>query len=204
MPFGADPYATRTDLLSGIGGVAAAVVDDDAADLALESASDQIDGWCGRRFDSDGEVGDPATRDLRAKRPDWVSIPDAVSLSRVEVRRSPASAWETLAASDWELQRSPRFGDDRPYTSLSSPTRRFPCSPVGQLSNNVRLTGVFGWAAVPTGVTQATIILAARLMGRGGTPYGAQEIGAVTVFVRLDDPDVLRLLRTYRRRSLGV
>ena len=147
----------------------------------------------------------------------------------MQVRRSPGSEWTALrtgraaerdgdgdyrldadgnpityVAPDWELQRSPRFGDDHPYTSLVSPFNRFPCARFGQPFDNVRVTGTFGWEAVPVAVKQATVILAARLMGRGATPYGAQDIGAVTVYVRLDDPDVLRLLRAYRRRSLGV
>jgi hypothetical protein len=65
----------------------------------------------------------------------------------------------------------------------------------------VRITGVWGWSAVPVAVKQATVIQAARIFKRNDSPLGIAgfgEMGAVRVGVQLD-PDVKHLIDVYRK-----
>lgn len=64
--------------------------------------------------------------------------------------------------------------------------------------NGVQVTGTFGWSTTPYGVTQATTILAGRLLKRAReTPNGIQTVaGDIVAAARLGrvDPDVAFLL----------
>lgn len=197
MPYDADtPYATTAELE---GHMASTSVDSDVLELALKAASREIDRWCGRKFDQEAA----GTRYLTPTAPDFLFTPDVVSLSEVAVRpRYDDATWTVLSEDRYELQRTDRYDDpDSPYTLLRALGRSFPAPQWGH--RTMRLRGVFGWPSVPDDIKLATIIQAGRLAGRGAIPYGAQEIGAVSVFVRLDDPDVLRLTSGYRRRRIG-
>jgi hypothetical protein len=65
----------------------------------------------------------------------------------------------------------------------------------------VRVTGVYGWSAVPTAIKQATVIQAARIFKRNDSPTGIVgfgDMGAIRVGVQLD-PDVKHLIDVYRK-----
>ena len=69
------------------------------------------------------------------------------------------------------------------------------------LEATVRVTGVWGWSAVPTAVKQATVIQAARIFKRNDSPTGIVgfgDMGAIRVGVQLD-PDVKHLIDVYRK-----
>jgi hypothetical protein len=65
---------------------------------------------------------------------------------------------------------------------------------------SVKITGVWGWSAVPSPVKQATIIQASRIFKRLDSPLGvlsSPDLGFIRVGTRLD-PDVQMLLNPYR------
>jgi hypothetical protein len=64
----------------------------------------------------------------------------------------------------------------------------------------VRVTGVWGWPAVPTAIKQATIIQASRIYKRLDSPLGIAgfgDLGAIRIGRALD-PDVEQLVTPYR------
>jgi hypothetical protein len=66
---------------------------------------------------------------------------------------------------------------------------------------SVQVTGVFGFATVPTAVRQACILSALRQYKRYESPTGVlgfSDIGAVRVGTKLD-PDVERMIQPYRK-----
>jgi hypothetical protein len=65
---------------------------------------------------------------------------------------------------------------------------------------SVKLTGVFGYSAVPTAITQATVIQASRIYKRLDSPLGiiSGELGSMRIGSRLD-PDVAQLVDSYRK-----
>jgi hypothetical protein len=64
----------------------------------------------------------------------------------------------------------------------------------------VKVTGTWGFSAVPTAIRQATIIQASRIFKRLDSPLGvlsSPDLGFIRVGSRLD-PDVAQLVDTYR------
>jgi hypothetical protein len=64
----------------------------------------------------------------------------------------------------------------------------------------VKVTGYWGFTAVPTAIRQATIIQASRIFKRLDSPLGvlsSPDLGFIRVGSRLD-PDVAQLVDTYR------
>jgi hypothetical protein len=65
---------------------------------------------------------------------------------------------------------------------------------------SVKVTGVFGYSAVPIAITQATVIQASRIYKRLDSPLGiiSGELGTMRVGTRLD-PDVAQLVDGFRK-----
>jgi hypothetical protein len=64
----------------------------------------------------------------------------------------------------------------------------------------VKVTGSWGWSAVPTSIKQATIIQAARIFKRNDSPLGVAGFGDFGV-MRVSgsiDADVRQLIEPYR------
>jgi len=70
---------------------------------------------------------------------------------------------------------------------------------------SVQVTGVFGFATVPTAVRQACILSALRQYKRYESPTGVlgfSDLGAVRVGTKLD-PDVERMIQPYRKLRMA-
>jgi hypothetical protein len=64
----------------------------------------------------------------------------------------------------------------------------------------VQVTGTFGWDAIPTVITQATVILASRIFRRNDSPLGVMGFGDMGV-VRVSriDPDIDALIGPFKK-----
>lgn len=119
-------------------------------------------------------------------------VPGSVSL--VEVRDSLDSTWESLAATDWLVDQPSKPGHPLHHLSLSGLGNwsRYPAG--DQL---VRVTGAFGWPAVPESVREATVHKARQLLAwdptRPGGPVGPEELGVPLGPNRM--PDTMYRLR---------
>ena len=111
----------------------------------------------------------------------------------------------TWAATDYDLlpENAATLGEAKPYTMLAITPDGDYRFPVGT-RKGVKLTGVWGWPAVPQSVKTATVLRAAWLFQRPNTPLGMAgnaEIGMVRV--GRFDPDFERLLQPYRIEASG-
>jgi hypothetical protein len=181
-------------------------VDDSLLELALESASRMVDEYTMRNFYNAGT----ATRVFVPSDDDCVAIDDAISISSIFVSTLMNKTFDQgWANTDYQLEPLNGVADGLP----GWPTTRiravglyeFPYDEDDEKAT-VQVTGVWGWAAVPTAVKQATIIQAMRIFKRLDSPLGvisSPDTGYFRVSSRID-PDVAMLLNSYRKlRHLG-
>jgi hypothetical protein len=172
-------------------------VDDALLELAVESASRLVDSYTQRYFYNAGT----ATRIFVPLDNYVTEIDDLISLSVLETSDGDEYG-TTWATKDYQLE--PLNGNVDGLTN--HPATRIRAVDdflfnVLDLEATVRVTGVWGWSAVPTAVKQATVIQAARIFKRNDSPTGIVgfgDMGAVRVGVQLD-PDVKHLIDVYRK-----
>jgi hypothetical protein len=177
-------------------------VDDSLLETAIESASRLIDGFTARSFSNAGT----AVRDFAATDSINLIIDDAISVSLVQATDEKGSTYTTFGVNDYQLEpvNSRSDGLYFPYTGIRAVNTY--AWPVVDQQALVRVTGVWGWAAVPTAVKQACVIQSSRLYKRLDSPLGVAgfgDMGAIRVG-RYLDPDVEQLLMPYRiMRNFG-
>jgi hypothetical protein len=143
----------------------------------LTRASAIIDERCGRRFYRSPQVSGTEVRTYDSSSV-WGSgttlAEDIVSLTTLELATSTGGSFTALAGTDWYLYPAiPESG--WPYTNLRlSDTGAYRQFYTG--FRVIRLTGVFGWPAVPSLVELATLDLAREFywQGRGGRQVGLE------------------------------
>lgn len=181
-------------------------VDDTLLELAIESASRSIDEFAGRVFYSQGS----AVRFFAADSAEFVAIDDLISISELATSTGNNNQFDVVwtgydsgSPVDYQLEplnnSAATDGVVQPVTGIRSRlTYAFPV--LGQVAL-VRVTGTWGWSAVPTAIKQATVIQAARYFKRNDSPLGvlsAPDLGYIRVGSRLD-PDVEMMISGYRR-----
>ena len=177
-------------------------VDDSLLEMAIESASRLIDGYTYRYFYNAGT----ATRDFVASDSYLTIIDDLISLSELKTTDEIGSEYVTWGSADYQLRpvNGKQDGLNVPYTSILS-TDDLLFNILGEQAL-VRVTGVWGWSAVPIAVKQATIIQSSRIYKRLDSPLGIAgfgDMGAIRVNRYLDS-DVEQLAMPYRiMRNFG-
>jgi hypothetical protein len=171
-------------------------VDDSLLEMAVESASRLIDGYTYRYFYNAGT----ATRDFVAEDSYLTIIDDLISISELKTTDEIGSEYVTWSAADYQLQPVNGRIDGLvvPYTSILS-TDDLLFNKLGEQAL-VRVTGVWGWSAIPIAIKQATIIQSSRIYKRLDSPLGVAgfgDLGAIRVGRSLD-PDVEQLVMPYR------
>lgn len=166
----------------------------------IEAASREIDGICNRRFFQVTE-----SRIFTAEWPDLVYVDDIVSVTTLETDgqgdRTYSTTW-TLADYEMEPHTPVIFG--HPFTSIvlhPNTTKAFPTTRRG-----VRVTGDWGWPAIPAPVEEACLLIAVRLNQSAKAPFGSAgtlQDGQVQYTPRVD-PVVRQLLDPYRRFNIGA
>jgi hypothetical protein len=169
---------------------------------ALTAASDAVDEDTHRVF----TTSTSETRNLMSYGGDLLWVPDLVSVSAIVVDDNADGTYETtLAAADYELHRKfnapsawpheyiARFDDYWPRPEFSDRLRKV-----------IRITGVWGWSAVPEGIKQATLLLASRYVQRGNAALGVQSVGDLGGFgIRSTDPDYMALIDRFVKELPG-
>lgn len=163
---------------------------------AVEAASRACDGYKDTRFWATTEAryytGDPCERMLD------IDAVAASATATVVVDINGDGTYETTWTNTTDYYMAPinAVADSQPFTQLflsQTAGRTFP-----RYDNAIKITASFGWPSVPGGVTQATSILAGRLLKRAReTPYGIVVVaGDAVAAARLGriDPDVAFLL----------
>jgi hypothetical protein len=183
----------------------ALAIEDPQDDLAIEAAimatSRMIDDYTGRFFYRDGTQASPVIRYYTAK--DWwtTNVDDIIYINEIATDDNFDQLYTTVwATSDYMVEpvNNPRRG--WPWTRLLAiGSYIFPFN----LPQSVRVTGVWGWTAIPEEVKMACRLQASRFFVRRQSPFGiagSPEIGTVRLSSRLD-PDVELLLKPFRKVS---
>ena len=171
-------------------------MDDSLLEIAVESASRLIDGYTGRYFYNAGT----AVRNYAANDSWTVTVDDLQSVSEVASTDEVGNDYTVWTTNDYQLEplNGLSGGLTQPYTSIRAVNQYvWPFLADRAL---VRITGVWGWASIPTAVKQATILQASRIFKRNDSPLGVAgfgDMGVVRVGSRLD-PDVQHLVDPYR------
>jgi hypothetical protein len=175
-------------------------------ELAVETASRMVDGYCERRFFTNGTE----TRNYAPSNVYYLDVDDVCSAT-ITLKTSSvldgATFDQTWATTDYQ-----RESTNSTVSGLASPTTRIRAigsylfTPFYDV-DSVELTGVFGYGtAVPTEIKHATILLASRQFKRYDSPTGVLgfgDFGPVRVGSRLD-PDVAMILQPFRRSPVSV
>ena len=194
-------YATLAQLKSALSITAADTISDDVLQLSLDSASEQIDVFCGRTFGTAGS----AVRYYagRGAVMDTVEIDDATTISEVATSIDGVT-WTAMPTTSWQAEPLNNLSDGItwPYTRLRVVGNNAAYFPNLNGQASVRVTGTFGWGSTPSAVVRACVAQASRLHARNFSPYGVAGVGDMGV-VRLSaglDVDVEQLLQPYRRQ----
>jgi len=197
----ADGYCSLADVKDALRLGADDTFDDSLIEVAIESASREIDGYCERRF-----VSETATRVYIPTDSFLVDIDDLQSLTTLKTSPDGEAFSVTWTDSDYQLEplNGLAGGLVTPYTRVRAIGEYlFPFwdpRNVNAHEATVQVTGLFGWPTVPTAVRQACIILSMRLFKRLDSPLGAVGMGDIGVIrVSRFDSDIESLLSPFRK-----
>lgn len=169
-------------------------------ELIVEAASRHIDDKTGRHFYSASETRYYTAADYRL-----LFIDDLVSVSAMVTDDGGDGTYEnTWTTSDYRLlPTNNSLVGGWPYTMIEvKPFGSF-IFPQG-IRDGVKITGTFGWSATPKPITDACILLSARLYRRWKATFGvagATSVGQVYMSIPKLDPDVEMLIKPYMRLS---
>lgn len=195
-------YASLSDVKAALRIGAGDTIDDALLELAIESASRDIDGACERVFYK--TTG--ATRVYIPRDSFLVETDDIVSVTTLKTSSGGTTFDITWGVGDFQLEplNGISGGLVSPYTQIRAiGSYLFPVwepSNVNSQEATVQIIGTFGWNTVPTAIKQATILLAIRLFKRLDSPLGVagmSDLGPVRVSKM--DPDIDRLIAPFKK-----
>jgi len=191
-------YATLQQVKAAIG--IADGFDDSLLEMAIESASRQIDSYTERYFYNAGTAVK-----IFAPIDNYVCpTEDFITLSKVETSEDGDTFDTEWASDDWQQEplNGRAGGLVTSFTQIRAVKDYY--FPYVNGEATVRITGTWGWSAVPIAITQATVILASRIFKRLDSPLGiiSGELGSMRIGFRLD-PDVQHLIDPYRRIAMA-
>lgn len=189
-------YCTLNELKASLRIPTSDTLDDDLLELAVESASRDIDQACERIFYST-----TATRIFTPRDGLNCEIDDLVSVTTIKSSSGADGVFDTTwSTSDYQLMplNGVAGGMSVPYDLIYAVgDYSFPMS--GQEAT-VQVNGTWGFSAVPTAIKQATVLLSARIFKRNDSPGGVMGFGDLGIIrVGRMDPDIDRLIQPYKK-----
>lgn len=178
--------------------------DDDELEDAVNSASRQIDAYCGRKFYADGAT---SAKVYRTRNPYMVVVDDISTSTGLVLKYddSDDGTYETTVAStDFILLplNGEAFGiDGLGFTSielLSDGPHEFPTTHTNNRPR-IEVTANWGFAAVPEPVRQACLMLSSENFAMRNTPLGIAGVGEFGVLAVRQNRQITRMLDPYRR-----
>jgi hypothetical protein len=185
-------YVTAAEFRGWLGVSVADATEQALLDGAVSAAGGLVDDWCGQQFDQTSATARTFVPQ------DWCVLhlppPSRISSTTslvVKTDMGGDGTYETtLSATDYLLEPTAEYvsGVQRPWRTVRSLNgARFPVLPYGKAT--VQITALWGWAAVPAAVKQATFIVAADLWKAKDAAFGVAgfgEFGAVRVGSRIN------------------
>lgn len=173
---------------------------DDQLNSAIAAACRNIDRECGRlrKFALDADA--TTVRYYSPEQPGQISIHDCSVITSVAVDPSGTGAFGTTWTAGTHFNAAPydAVEDGVPYETLEltgSATMPY-------YRRSVRVTGQFGWPAIPEDIYEAAQILASRYFKRREATMGVIGFGldGSTTRISRSDPDVYQLVEPFSRR----
>jgi len=171
-------------------------VDDELIAMAGSAASDLIDRHTERTFGTVSAVRYYAPGSTKVLQVDDL----AGTAITVETSTSADGIYDTTwTPTDYQLEPVNTGGVAYPITQLRAVGDY--AFPTADGETTVKVTGVFGWPAIPPTITQAAVIQASRLFKRLDSPLGVagvSDIGVMRVSRGIDS-DVAQLVAPFKR-----
>jgi hypothetical protein len=171
-------------------------VDDTMLELAIETASRQIDDHCERVFYTASATRYYAPRDSYV-----VETDDIVSITTLKTSSAADGVYDiTWATTDYQKEplNGIAGGIPSPITHLRAVDDYL--FPLQDGETTVQVVGTFGWSAIPTAIKYATLLLGSRLFKRMDSPLGVAGIGDLGVIrVSRIDPDIDALIAPFKK-----
>lgn len=189
-------YCTLNEVKASLRIPVSDTIDDDLLELAIESASRDLDQSIERQFYP------TATARIYTPRDSIVcEMDDLVSLTSIKTSSAADGTFDTTwSATDYQLE--PLNGLAGGMVMPQDLIRAVGdyTFPISGKEATVRVEGTFGFSAVPIAIKQATVLLAARIFKRNDSPGGVMGFGDIGI-VRISrfDPDIERLIAPYRK-----
>ena len=183
-------------------------IDDSLLELAIESASREIDSYTERVFFSSGS----ATRIYVPRSSNVCETDDIITVTTLKTSTDADGVFDvTFTPSDFQLEplNGLAGGIFTPATRVRAvgdfffPVYQPRDIPSGRAT--VQIVGVFGFSSIPIAIKQATVLASLRAYKRYESPTGVlgfSDTGVVRIGARLD-PDVQRLVDPYRKLRMA-
>jgi hypothetical protein len=201
-------YCSLAQVRSELGVASADTDQDSMIELAVEAASRQIDGHCGRRFWQDSTV---KTREYHAENAYCVEVDDISTATALVVKiddDADGTFETTLTVSTDFILLPTNAADDtpvRPFTEIHTvDTYYFPRPSNGR--PGVQVTAQFGWPAVPDNVEKACIVQAIQLFKAKDAAFGVATFGDLGGGLRVQaglNPIAKALVAQYAHPAVG-
>jgi hypothetical protein len=189
-------YCTLNEVKASLRIPVSDTIDDDLLELAIESASRDIDQATERQF-----FPTDTHRFFTPRNSLVCEIDDVSSLTSIKSSTAADGTYDTTwSESDYQLEplNGIAGGMSVPFDTLRAVGNYY--WPSSGLEVTVRVEGTFGFATAPIAIKQATVLLASRIFKRNDSPGGVMGFGDIGV-VRVSkfDPDIERLINPYRK-----
>jgi hypothetical protein len=180
--------------------------DDFELRLAIDAASRWLDDqYCHRHF-----WRGTSTRTFAADSWYELAVDDLVSVTALKTDAAGDGTFETTwDSSDYQLlpvNAATRHAEARPYTCIKAiASRTFPVAGDTRLrTDRVQVEAVWGWPAIPTGIKQATLIIAAETFKLKDTFAGRGGFGEWAGEAVRRSPQALDYARPFRKHAVLV
>jgi len=171
---------------------------------AVHAACRGVETFCSRQFNDAGTV---SARVFRATSCELVSVDDFSTTAGLVVKtdEDDDGVYETTwPAADYEVSPLNGIVDGVPgwpyWTIRAVRGRRFPT----RQRASVQVTSRWGWAVVPTPVTESSNIAAEEIFKLKETPFGIGGYGDFGVIRVRNNPFTSRMLAPYQRGTVQV
>lgn len=201
-----DNYATLAQLKDRLGISVSDTVDDLTLNDALSGASRGIESCCHRQFN---DAGSESARVFYPKSGYLVRTDDFQSTAGLVIQTDPNrdAVFEiTWTSASYELKPLNGIVDEQtgwPYSRICAVPGTgltFPCT--GRAS--VKVTARWGWAAIPSPIKLATLILAEDLAKLKDLPFGSGGYGEWGRIKARENPNVMLRIAPYIREPVKV
>lgn len=202
-----DSYASKTTLKARLN--ITDTNDDTALQLALDSATMEIEGVCGRQFNDAGVAS------ARVYYPDTLTtvVVDDFSTTSgliVALDYSNAGTYSSIITStNYQLEPLNGIVDGTPgwpYHRIRAIQTWYPLwfTSIGDPRTSIQITAQWGWASVPAPIQEACLLTAEETFKLKDAPFGIAGVsGFGPVRVR-ENPKIMALLERYIRTPILV